>query len=175
MKDNRQGFTILEVIIVFLVIAILSGIILAGARTLLHRQRFNQATEHLRSLVQQARNRSQTQVNSKKSFGVYLPSGNDGTVTLFEDGEPKNNEFGAPPDNIIDSIQIDNRDFTIGLRDGNNALCAIHATIIFIPEQSPALFCNNNSVTTLKIAVMSTQSQNIQQNFLMHQAAGILQ
>lgn len=172
---SAQGFTLLEVVVSMVVIAILAGIVLGGARSLLHRQRFANATEKVRILVQQARNRSETQVESIKTFGVRIPVGDAGDIQLFEDVAPHDGNFGVN-DIILDSLAIVGRDFrTEASKDGG--VCGISATILFTTHNEAAsLYCNGDDTPTyLKINLLSTQNQTLARSYLIHRFSGVLQ
>lgn len=176
--EQHAGFTLLEIIVSMVVIAILAGVVLGGARSLLHRQRYTDVAERVRVLVQQARNRSETQVESIKTFGVWLPVVTDAAadIKLFEDLAPHDGTFGAN-DKLIDSVTLNPRDLkTVISKDNGN--CGISATILFTTHtESAELFCDNISagVSYLKINLPSSQNVSLARSYMIHKFSGILQ
>ncbi len=178
MKANHHGYTLIELTVVMFVIAILAGVVLTGARGLLHRQRFNDAQEHFRSMVLTARNRSQTMTNGSSTIGVKIIVGDNATITLFEDKNPKNSDFNSPPDSVIDTLQVDKKDFTVSVMKDANAQCLNSATILFSTSDETAdLKCDdqNAGVNLLKINFQSTQIASSLREFLILKQAGVLQ
>lgn len=161
-----------------LVIAILAGVVLTGARGLLHRQRFNDAQEHFRNMVLTARNRSQTKTDGASVVGVHIPvsalAQDAGTITLFEDRDPKNGELSVPPDTVLDTLTINEKDFTISVT--GNIPCIADARILFTTGDGTAtLYCDQRSAQLLKINFQSAQIESSNQQFMILKEAGILQ
>lgn len=175
LLKSTQGFTLLEVVVSMVVIAILAGVVLGGARSLLHRQRYTNASEKVRILVQQARNRSETQVESTKTFGVRIPVGDAGVIQLFEDVAPHDGTI-SPGDTVLDSLPIVGRDFKTEISK-NGGVCDISATILFTTHTEAAtLYCNADSTPTyLKISLLSVQNETLARSFLINKFSGVLQ
>lgn len=173
-----EGFSILEILVSIVVIAILSGITLTGVRGLMHRQRYTGAAERVRLLVQQARNRSQTQISTSKTFGVYFSFGGANTeVSLLEDDGSKNGVLDAT-DKIVEKLIIDPLDLNISLKKDANVACNVSGAIMFNTKSTGAtLYCDNISdqVNTLKINLQSTQIESLIRQYMINKTSGTIQ
>lgn len=177
---NHMGYTLIELTVVMFVIAILAGVVLTGARGLLHRQRFSDAQEHFRSMVLTARNRSQTKTNGASTVGVHIPvsvlNGVPGTITLFEDRDPKNDIFLAPPDTVIDTLPINAKDFSVTVFREENNQCSGDARILFNSNnESATLYCDLVNANILKINFRSAVIDSNLKQFTILKESGILQ
>ncbi len=172
-RKTLRGFTLIELTVSMFVIAILAGVVLTGARGMLHRQRFNDAQEHFRSMVLTARNRSQTKTDGASSVGVHIPVGSSGDIVLFEDSNPKDSQL-SPADPQLEVLPINAKDFSVSV--AGNTPCTINARIIFTTGDSAAtLYCDQQSDQILKINFQSAVIESSIQKFMILKEAGILQ
>lgn len=110
---KKNGFTVMELLIVVAIISILAAIVIPDFGALKRNQIFKSTINEVNSLIQKARNNATSSVDSS-NYGVHFESGQ---VVLF-----KGNTYGAPGTtletiSLQSSVSISGVNFTGGVSD----------------------------------------------------------
>lgn len=168
-KDSYSsfGFTVIELLVVFSILAILSTIGIASFSSYANSQKLRSATLDISTMLQQARSQSQTQVkpNSCDVFEGYkvqiccVPSGSNCPTCLSQD----NYELDAVCANAPNGLLISSGTFTSGVSIDTNG--TTQRMFQFIPITGGVV-----SGGQIKIDGASSQTQTIKVS-----ATGVIQ